>query len=43
MLIFFTLGVVLLLAVVGFMAFLRKRSNRQAADRALNPNHPSNQ
>lgn len=42
-LMFFTLGAALLLAVGGFLWFLRKRSNRDAADRALNPNNPRNQ
>jgi hypothetical protein len=42
-LMFFTLGIALLIAVGGFAWFLRKRSNRDAADRALNPNNPRNQ
>jgi hypothetical protein len=41
-LMFFTLGVVLLIAIGSFAWFLRKRSNRQAADKALNPNNPAN-
>jgi hypothetical protein len=41
-LMFFTLGAVLLLAIGSFMWFLRKKSNRAAADRALDPNHPAN-
>lgn len=42
-LMFFTLGAALLLAIGSFGWFLRKRSNRAAADRALNPNNPRNQ
>lgn len=42
-LMFFTLGVGLLIAVGSLVWFLRKRSNREAADRALNPNNPRNQ
>jgi hypothetical protein len=34
-LMFFTLGSVLLIAIVSFALFLRKRSNRDAASRAL--------
>lgn len=41
-LMFFTLGVVLLIAIGSFAWFLRKRSNREAADRALDPNNPAN-
>jgi hypothetical protein len=41
-LMFFTLGTALVLAVGGLVWFLRKRSNRAAADRALNPNNPRN-
>lgn len=41
-LMFFTLGIALLLAIGAFVWFLRKRSNRDAAERALDPNHPSN-
>lgn len=41
-LMFFTLGAALLLAVGAFLWFLRKRSNRAAAERALNPNDPAN-
>jgi hypothetical protein len=42
-LMFFTLGIALLIAVGSFAWFLRKRSNRDAADRALNPNNRRNQ
>lgn len=41
-LMFFTLGAVLLLAIGSFIWFLRKRSNREAADRALDPSNPAN-
>lgn len=41
-LMFFTLGGVLLLAIGSFVWFLRKRSNREAADRALDPSNPAN-
>ena len=41
-LMFFTLGIVLFVAIVAFVGFLRKRSNREAADRAINPNNPAN-
>jgi hypothetical protein len=41
-LMFATLGGAALIAVAMFVWFLRKRSNRAAADRALNPNNPSN-
>jgi hypothetical protein len=41
-LMFFTLGAVLIIAIGAFVMFLRKRSNREATDRALNPNHPAN-
>jgi LPXTG-motif cell wall-anchored protein len=41
-LMFFTLGAILLLAIGSFVWFLRKKSNRAAADRALDPNHPAN-
>jgi integral membrane sensor domain MASE1 len=41
-LMFFTFGAVLLIAVGLFVRFLMSRSNREAANRALNPNHPSN-
>ena len=41
-LMFFTLGIALLIAIGSFAWFLRKRSNRQAADKALNPNNPAN-
>jgi hypothetical protein len=39
----FTLGTALVLGIGGLVWFLRKRSNRDAADRALNPNNPRNQ
>jgi hypothetical protein len=42
LLMFFTLGGTVLIAVGFFFWFLRKRSNRVAADRALNPNNPAN-
>jgi hypothetical protein len=42
MLMFFTLGGAALIAAGFFVWFLRKRSNRAAADRALNPNNPAN-
>jgi ABC-type uncharacterized transport system permease subunit len=42
LLMFFTLGGAALIAVGLFVWFLRKRSNREAADRALNPNNPAN-
>ena len=42
LLMFFTLGGAALIAVGLFLWFLRKRSNRVAADRALNPNNPAN-
>lgn len=41
-LMFFTLGAVLIIAIGAFIMFLRKRSNREATNRALNPNHPAN-
>jgi heme/copper-type cytochrome/quinol oxidase subunit 2 len=41
-LMFFTLGIVLVIAIGSFVWFLRKRSNRAAADRVLNPNNPRN-
>jgi heme/copper-type cytochrome/quinol oxidase subunit 2 len=41
-LMFFTLGAVLLIAIGAFVWFLRKRSNREAAERALDPNNPAN-
>jgi hypothetical protein len=40
---FFTLGITLVILIGGFAWFLRSRSNRAAADRALNPKNPSNQ
>jgi hypothetical protein len=42
MLMFFTLGAVLLIAIGAFAWFLRSRSNRDAADRAMNPDNPAN-
>jgi hypothetical protein len=42
-LMFFTLGITLVILIGGFAWFLRSRSNRAAADRALNPKNPSNQ
>lgn len=42
LLMFFTLGIALALALGGIVWFLRKKSNRQAAERALDPNHPAN-
>ncbi len=41
-LMFFTIGAALAVAIGGFVFFLRKRSNREGADRVLNRNHPSN-
>ena len=41
-LMFFTLGAALIIAVGAFVMFLRTRSNREATNRALNPNHPAN-
>ncbi|RUO98605.1 hypothetical protein [Hyphomicrobium sp.] len=41
-LMFFTIGIVLLIAIGSFAWFLRKRSNRSAADKALNPRNPEN-
>lgn len=41
-LMFFTLGIALVLAIGAFAWFLRKRSNRAAAERALDPNNPAN-
>lgn len=41
-LMFFTLGAAVVIAIGLFAWFLRKRSNRAAADRALNPNNPAN-
>jgi hypothetical protein len=41
-LMFFTLGAALMLAVGLFAWFLRKKSNRAAAERALDPNNPAN-
>lgn len=38
----FTLVAALIIAIGLFAWFLRKRSNRAAADRALNPNNPAN-
>jgi hypothetical protein len=42
LLMFFTLGGAALFAIGLLLWFLRKRSNRAAADRALNPNNPAN-
>jgi hypothetical protein len=42
LLMFSTLGIALLGAIALFLWFLRKRSNRAAAERVLNPNDPSN-
>ena len=36
-LMFFTLGAALLIAIVAMLYFLRRRSNRAAADRVFNP------
>ncbi len=41
-LMFFTLGSALVILVVAFVMFLRKRSNRDATIKVLNPNDPSN-
>jgi uncharacterized membrane protein len=41
-LMFFTLGSVLVILVVAFLLFLRKKSNRDATVKVLNPNDPSN-
>lgn len=41
-LMFFTIGAALAIAVGAFVFFLRSRSNRAAAERALDPNHPAN-
>jgi hypothetical protein len=38
----FTLVAALIIAIGLFAWFLRKRSNRDAADRALNPKNPAN-
>jgi hypothetical protein len=42
LLMFSTLGIALVGAIALFLWFLRKRSNRAAAERVLNPNDPSN-
>ncbi|MGQ0457022.1 MAG: hypothetical protein ACT4OU_08165 [Hyphomicrobium sp.] len=42
-LMFFTLGIGLILGLGALALFLSKRSNREATERVLNPNHPSNQ
>lgn len=42
LLMFFTIGIVFLIAVASFLYFLRKRPNREAVNRGINPNHPSN-
>ena len=41
-LMFFTFGAALAIAIGAFVFFLRSRSNRAAAERALDPNHPAN-
>lgn len=41
-LMFFTIGAALAIAIGAFVFFLRSRSNRAAAERALDPNHPAN-
>lgn len=41
-LMFFTLGVGLILALGVLALFLSNRSNREATNRVVNPNHPSN-
>ena len=41
-LMFFTLGAVLLVAIALLVSFMRKRSNREAMDKVLNPKNPSN-
>lgn len=42
-LMFFTCGAALIIAIGALVFFLRSRSNRAAAERALDPNHPANQ
>jgi hypothetical protein len=42
-LMFFTLGIGLILALGALALFLSKRSNREATNRVVNPKHPSNQ
>jgi hypothetical protein len=39
---FFTLFAALAIGVGAMLWFLRRRSNRDAANRALNPRHPDN-
>lgn len=41
-LMFCTLGTALVLAIGAFAWFLRKKSNREAAERALDPTNPAN-
>lgn len=41
-LMFGTIGGVLLVAVVALAYFFRKKSNRDATERVLDPTHPSN-
>jgi TRAP-type mannitol/chloroaromatic compound transport system permease small subunit len=41
-LMFFTIGAALLIGVVMMLSFLRKRSNREAMDKAINPKNPAN-
>jgi hypothetical protein len=41
-LMFFTIGAALVIGIGLLVLFLRKRSNRKATERVLNPNHPSN-
>lgn len=41
-LMFFTFGAALAIAIGALLFFLRSRSNRAAAERALDPNHPAN-
>lgn len=41
-LMFFTFGIALVIGLGLLALLLRKRSNRAALDRTLNPNHPSN-
>lgn len=41
-LMFFTFAAALVIAIGALVFFLRSRSNRAAAERALDPNHPAN-
>jgi Na+(H+)/acetate symporter ActP len=41
-LMFATFGLVIAFAVIALANFLRKRSNREAFDKAVNPNHSAN-